>query len=143
MTPPQHQSIAADEIHHEFVHHGNLADALHHYENVGLEHNVYTDNTPITGDSHQLQGQINQGADYNHQPIIGSPQLGHPTTLYESDHYVPARTSNGVEDHILGHHERVGDETNLQHHTHHVVTVKNEAEKQKMVHGLVDLDKGK
>ena len=39
-------------------------------------------------------------------------------------------------------HVRLGDETNLQHHTHHVVTVKNEAEKQKMVHGLVDVANG-
>ena len=39
-------------------------------------------------------------------------------------------------------HVHLGDETNLQHHTHHVVTVKNEAEKQKMVHGLVDIANG-
>jgi len=140
MTPPQHQ-YAPEEVHHEFVHHGELADALHHYENAGLEHNVYTDNTPLIGGNlNHLNNQADREANY--RPIVGSPAFGHSTTLYESDHYVPARTSNGLDDQILGHHEHLGDETNLQHHTHHVVTVKNEAEKQKMVHGLVDVDKG-
>ena len=79
--------------------------------------------------------------DDEHHPIIGSPVL-HPTTLYESDHYIPGKDNNGLHDDLDGH-LHLGDETNLQHHTHHVVTVKTEAEKQKMVHGLVDLDKGK
>ena len=72
--------------------------------------------------------------------MIGSP-ANHPTTLYESDHYVPGKNSATMDSDDIKH-VHLGDETNLQHHTHHVVTVKNEAEKQKMVHGLVDIANG-
>lgn len=76
-----------------------------------------------------------------HHPSIASPHQGHPTTLYENDHYIPGKDTASMDSDDIKH-VHLNDETNLQHHTHHVVTVKNEAEKQKMVHGLVDMANG-
>lgn len=122
MSPPIHPN----EFYHEFVHQGNF-NLRDHPVALQATHHIFTGNSL---------------ADTLDGPFIGSPQ-GHPTTLYENDHYEPARANDDVTDQFLGRGNGLTDETNLQHHTHHVVTVKSEAEKQKMVHGLVDPTKDK
>ena len=53
--------------------------------------------------------------------MIGSP-ANHPTTLYESDHYVPGKNTATMDSDDIKH-VHLGDETNLQHHTHHVLSL--------------------
>ena len=120
MSPPEHH--LPHDYYHASIHHGEPHDY------------------PTEDAAHIKHIATDHGTDDIHHPLIGSP-VEHPTTLYESDHYIPGKDTGIVSSDDINH-VHLDDETNLQHHTHHVVTVKNEAEKQKMVHGLVDIDKG-
>lgn len=79
-----------------------------------------------------------------HGPVVGSPRVEHhPVTLYETEHYEPAKSSSGiVTPESFQERPMMQHEVNVVRHTHHVVTVKDDSEKQKMVNGLVDYDSG-